>query len=940
MSYRRQIDLNGVWEFKRDPGNVGESEGWPAGKTVFEESMTVPGAPQAQGHGDPHKYQKTMFMEPFWIRRSFLVPPLDASERVWLRIGGILPAAKVYINGQEAGYTKSSRTPQRVDITVLVKPNSENGIAIKVCAFPEVRLDGLLEWNEGTQFWTGPYRPVYCEITDACSVVDAYIRTNLLDGVVDVDVDLSQTPENYTELELSVKDGEKRLGGAMQRIPKGQMHANSRVRLRRFEPWSPGHPKLYTLEICLKKRRRSGISDKVGFRFGMREIRTEGTKFYLNGKPLYLRCFGDNHYYADTLCPPSDIDWYLPRLARAREYGMNAVKGCVEVIPPDYLEACDEAGILVIQEMPFGLSTLRANRYTIDERFREYYSYELDGIVRVSRNHACMMAYSMSSELSFDSQTPESFNFFSRGGLPAQTRRLAPNVLVIDCTGYVDTIETRMGTRNTDFYASIHPLWLKDVCEEGDMKTDGRAPMMLHEYNWWSNYPDVNLRAKYANSQLKPFWLDVLEETAEAQGQAELIPICHRNSVWLQALARKDGIEYARRGKGIEGYILWRLIDFGHWTEGLLDDFWAPKNVTPGEFLKYNDDTVIMLAEDGNRCLPMAARANIPLAISHYGESILKGCKLRWRTVGERGESRGEIGVDELPQGTLTVVGDISYEPPAALTAHKFELEVDLFHQDELVNTNNWPFWAFPEVGEPLSYAAHAERAGTLFDNGLFLRTYAAHSAAIPASAKVVIADAADEFLADYIERGGRCLLLTQGSEIENRKRYYDTISFYPLFRTIPWNAGDSGNSGTVISVHPALESFPHEGVCDLPFLHMLKGNLPMEFSPLRGYGVTPIIRGIDHYYSHRNNAHLLEFRVGEGRVLACALGVLRRLRPHTPGQSSYDKRDAFCPNETIEARYLLKCFWDYMNSDRFAPASIVPRAEFVRLFRSHSPAP
>jgi hypothetical protein len=128
--------------------------------------------------------------------------------------------------------------------------------------------------------------------------------------------------------------------------------------------------------------------------------------------------------------------------------------------------------------------------------------------------------------------------------------------------------------------------------------------------------------------------------------------------------------------------------------------------------------------------------------------------------------------------------------------------------------------------------------------------------------------------------------------------------------------------------------------MCDLPFINMFKGNLPMEFSPLRSYGVTPIIRGIDHFYSHRNNAHLLEFKVGEGRVLACTLGVLQCVKPHTASQSSYDKPDALCSNETIEARYLLQCFWDYMNGDRFAPAATVPRAEFVRLFKQRAPTP
>ena len=48
----------------------------------------------------------------------------------------------------------------------------------------------------------------------------------------------------------------------------------------------------------------------------------------------------------------------------------------------------------------------------------------------------------------------------------------------------------------------------------------------------------------------------------------------------------------------------------------------------------------------------------------------------------------------------------------------------------------------------------------------------------------------------------------------------------------------------------------------------------------------------------------------------------------------SWAKADAFIPNETIEAAYLLKCFLDYAHSTRFAPPANVPREEFLRLFK------
>ena len=57
----------------------------------------------------------------------------------------------------------------------------------------------------------------------------------------------------------------------------------------------------------------------------------------------------------------------------------------------------------------------------------------------------------------------------------------------------------------------------------------------------------------------------------------------------------------------MEGFILWSWIDFHQYAEGVFDDFWEPKNVSAKEFLKSVGDTVIVLAQEGNRALRMGA---------------------------------------------------------------------------------------------------------------------------------------------------------------------------------------------------------------------------------------------------------------------------------------------------------------------------------------------
>jgi beta-galactosidase len=904
--YRPQVELDGDWQFRRDKENQGVALGYHQGRGEFSQTIKLPGVPQAQGLGEPNTSQKWFLNEPFWVRRTFRLPAVPAGKRVWLRVGGILPAGEIYLNGSRVGYTKSSRTQQRVDVTRLVLPGNENLIAIKVCDWPKVKLEGIWEMAELQRVWTGVYRSLRLEITDPVSVADAYVQPQLATRSALVDLALTDPAPDDLTARLSVRDGRKEVGAASIQIPTGAMAAAGAVQLARFTPWSPNQPKLYLLDIELHHRQERSAFDKVGVRFGMREVATRGAKFYLNGQPIYIRCFGDDQLYLETLSPPSDLNWYLPRLKRARQCGLNAAKSCEEIFSEDYLEAADEAGLMIIEEMPFGLSGyVRTTQHKLEEPWRKLYAQEFVGLCKESRNHASVIAYSMCSEVPLDSGSQEAFNFFVRE-LPARSKELAPHALVIDNTGWLGKTRTAKGDRMSDFYAVVIPTWMKEVLNETPVVTDGLRPNLLHEYNWWSCYPDPAGRREYQDTAILPWWLDVLEQSAREKGQLDLVPTYVRNSLTLQALCRKDGLEYARRCPNVEGFILWLLIDFGQYTEGLLDDFWRPKNVTPQEMLKSTGDTCIVLAREGDRSLRQGAESAIPLAVSHYGERQLENCKLKWQVKGPALASQGVTPLPSLAQGELTQAGTARFIPPTSADGYRLELRVALYDGSKLVNANNWSFWAFPE---PPSLSV---------DGRLLMRVDPKHPLSITPTTPLVVAGFADTALADYVSGGGKCLFLSHGTRIENTNKYAGSQTFHTTYRTIPWNAGP-GNSGTVLADHPVLASFPHDEWCDLQFVYLIRDALPMEFTPLKPYGVKPIVRGIDWYRTNRDNAYLLEFSVGQGKVLASSFNILPRMKDH------------------LEVRDFVGRLVNYALGDQFRPHADLPAAEFLKLFRARA---
>lgn len=913
---RDRVSLDGAWELRRDPAGHTEPARWIDTAGRFPESVLVPGAPQAQGIGAPATAQRTDFREGYWIRRSFRMVALPRGQRAWLRLGGVFPAADVWLNGAFLGEVRGSRVPLRADATdaLLAGPNT---VALHIHEPSSPRLDGVWDWS-GIPHWNGPYRPIDIELTPALCLVDACVRPMLGSGDVEVSGRLSEPAPDGSMAVLRVLDGTRVMGTAEVRLRSGAESLEARVPVAKPEPWSPWSPKLYRLEVRLRGAGGAAREDRVGVRFGFREIERRGADLCLNGVPLFLRCYGDDQLYPETLAPPASVAWYRDRLRVARAFGMNAAKSCVECFPEEYLAAADELGLLIIEELPSGLDGQhRERRHAADPEYRAMLTPEVERIVQATRNHPSVVAYSMASELGYGSQTQESFAYFS-GELPRRVSALAPGALTIDCTGYTvdgegpaSRIDTGKGPRETDAYVAGPPAWAMEPLRHAANSTDGLRPFILHEFNWWSCYPDVAAAERYDGAQLRPFWFDLLRDTARRGGQEGLVGSYHRASEHLQAACRKDGIEYARRQPEVDGFILWLITDLAQWSEGLLDDFWAPKGVSAANFLRSNGDSVVLLAEDERRCFAMGDSVRLPLMVSHFGQRELTDARVTWSAEGGPVHARGDAALGRVAMGSRTPAGTVELRFPARQKGYVVHLSTVLADGCR-VNDNEWDLFVMPRAVHPAVEACGRGESGSHAD-GVFLRVGEGATGEVPPSARLVVAERLDDGLCRWLADGGRALVLSAGGTMDPAEPAYADQALYRLFRTVPWNVGP-GNSGTLIEPHAALSSFPHGRWCDLQFVGLLSGALPLNFEPWRTYGVTPIIRAIDWYQANKNHAYLLECQVGRGRALVSTM----RLLPATPDRP--------------EARALLDGCMRYLLRDSLPGVASIPPAEFARL--------
>ena len=120
-----------------------------------------------------------------------------------------------------------------------------------------------------------------------------------------------------------------------------------------FHAWTPENPHLYVAVVTLyehngKKRIHGWIE-----RFGIKKMEVRGDRFYLNGKPYFLRGYGDDYVYPLTFVSPTVLDVHRNNLRIALEVGFNYVRLHTHNELPEFYDVADELGIMVQPELPY-----------------------------------------------------------------------------------------------------------------------------------------------------------------------------------------------------------------------------------------------------------------------------------------------------------------------------------------------------------------------------------------------------------------------------------------------------------------------------------------------------------------------------------------------------------------------------------------------------------
>lgn len=337
----------------------------------------------------------------------------ELRERHILYVGGCFGATKVVVNGHVMARHHYGYTPFAVSLDRALKAG-KNRITVTAADSNEPNS----RWYSGA----GLYRKVYLLTAPAVHIAPDGIFVSTLsvengtarlrvrvavcnDGAEDWMGGVQARVENETgETILSVPAGEHREAELTLTIPAARL-------------WDLESPYLYTLHV------QAG-DDADSTRFGIRTVTVDAQHgLRLNGRTVKLKG-GCLHHDNGILGAAAHRDSEVRKIKLHKENGFNAIRFAHNPPSKEILDACDELGLLVIDEA-FDVWNMEKDTYDFSQYFEAEWEAELGALIRRDRNHPSVFLWSIGNEI------PE------QGGLSGgyeTSRKLAAFVRSLDDT--------------------------------------------------------------------------------------------------------------------------------------------------------------------------------------------------------------------------------------------------------------------------------------------------------------------------------------------------------------------------------------------------------------------------------------------------------------------------------------------------------------------------
>lgn len=344
-----------------------------------------------------------------WYKKEFHLPKYDKDKRIFLNFEGVGTYATVFVNGHNMGRHLSGRTTFSVDVTDVIKMNTQNTISVKaehpslITDMPWVCGGCSSEWgfSEGSQPM-GIFRPVTLEVIDKVRIepFGVHIWNNDTKNL-NIETEIKNYSHTTETVEFITRLNDDN-GIAVFRMTENITLAPGETKtIKQISPdlenprlWSNEDPYLYKLASVIK---RNGVTtDEVTTPYGIRTIswpvkrndgdntfQLNGKRVFLNGVSEYEHIFGQSHAFSK--------EEIKARVRQIKDAGFNSFRDGHQPHNLQYHNYWDEGGILFWPQFS-------AHIWYDTPEFRENFKFLLRKWIKERRNSPSVIMWGLQNE--------------------------------------------------------------------------------------------------------------------------------------------------------------------------------------------------------------------------------------------------------------------------------------------------------------------------------------------------------------------------------------------------------------------------------------------------------------------------------------------------------------------------------------------------------------
>jgi beta-galactosidase len=285
-----------------------------------------------------------------WYRREFDVPASDLGRRIWIEFDGAFRDVLVFVNGCFIGRNNNGYIPFRFDLTDFLNYGQKNYIVLRVDASFG---DGWFYEGAGVyrHVWLTKMDPVHLgkwESTVRATVQGSSAHLELATIVQNEGKQAANAKVTWKIQDAKGATVATAKAPAQPVAADGAANYTATAEIANAALWSVDAPNLYTALVSVEADGK--VLDAERVTFGVRTAVFDADKgFALNGKPLKIQgtCNHQDHAGVGAALPDR-LQWF--RLGVLREMGCNAVRTSHNMPTPEWVEACDRLGVMMMCE--------------------------------------------------------------------------------------------------------------------------------------------------------------------------------------------------------------------------------------------------------------------------------------------------------------------------------------------------------------------------------------------------------------------------------------------------------------------------------------------------------------------------------------------------------------------------------------------------------------